>query len=509
MLRPKSKMKCSKNSEFIKMKTDKADCGKLTELLSQLGGYLDQYQIFEHADAVEKMSSWQQQLQGDLPIDGVGIQQVMNEIGHVLIPNGSQIPNPGCTSFITTGATNIGALTTLASAVAAPQRIGLTAFNYLEELSLNWLAQMFGLEASMKGVYSSGGSVANLVALGAARQYAFEKQGTDPAQYGVSGKCRIYATDATHHTINRAAAVLGLGRDSVFVIESDSMGRMIPKALKEQIETDQDQNYVAIAIVANAGTTSTGAIDPLKAMGEVAQDHGIWFHVDGAYGLPGILDPQKQHHYDGLSLADSVIVDPHKWLGAPVGIGATFVRDRSLLHRAFNQGESDYLEGSLSTEDTQHSLDNLGIPYYDFGVELSAPSRGAVVWAIIREIGKQGLQERVSRHNAMARQLANYANEHPNLEVLQAPTLSICCFRYTTDKYTDLNELNKRIHRRMVHRGRSMPSTAVINNQLAIRPCFVGARTSWQQVDELIEEVLNAANEILNEQPNTLRRKQH
>jgi len=481
------------------MKTEQADCGDITGLLQQLGEYLDDFQQFKHVDAVQNITQWQHKLIRVLPETGVGIQEVMAEIGNTLIPNGSQIPNPGCTSFITTGATNVGALATLASSVAAPQRIGVNAFSCLEELSLDWLVEMFQLPKNMKGIYSSGGSVANLVALGAARQHAFEKIGIDPAKSGVSGNCRIYATEATHHTINRAAAVLGMGRDSVCTISSDDMGRMEPHDLEKQIKSDAEHDFIPIAIVGNAGTTSTGAIDPLQAIAEIAKSHEIWFHVDGAYGLPGILDPQKAHLYQGLANADSVIVDPHKWMGAPVGIGATFVRDRSLLHRAFNQGESDYLEGSLSNEHTQHSLDNLGVPYYDFGVELSAPSRGAVVWALIREIGREGLQERVCRHNAMAQHLASVANDHPNLEVLQEPILSICCFRYKTENYTDLNELNKRIHRRMVHRGISMPSTAIINHQLAIRPCFVGARTTWKHVDELIEEVIDAANEILNE----------
>jgi len=481
-------------------KVDDADCGNITDFLQQLGSYLDEYQQFKHDDAVQNISQWKPYLNQSLPNEGVGIQKVLEDFGQILIPNASQIPNPACTSFITTGATNIGAISTLAGAVAAPQRNDMTAFNFLEELSLEWLANMFELPETMKGVYSSGGSVANLVALGAARQYAFEKLNIDPAQEGVSGTCKIYTTNATHQTVNRAAAVLGLGRNAVSVIASDNMGRMNPEALQLQINDDIKNNIVIIAIVANAGATSTGVIDPLLAISKISNQHDIWFHVDGAYGLPGILDPEKKSLYAGLENANSVIVDPHKWLGAPVGIGATFVSDRNLLHRAFTQGASDYLEGSLSDDVAQHSLDSLGIPYYDFGVELSSPSRGAVVWALIREIGKHGMQDRICRHNAMAKQLAGIVKDHPNLELLQEPTLSICCFRYVTHDYDNLNELNKRIHRRMVHKGRSMPSTALIDGQLAIRPCFVGARTNWQHVDELVEEVLSAAEEILDEE---------
>jgi len=480
------------------MSNDRAECGDLPALLHQLGEQLARYQRFEHPDAMQNSAHWRAALGGPLPQEGVGIEQVMVEMGRDLIPNGSQIPNPACSSFITTGATSIGAVATLAGAVAAPQRIGLTAFNFLEELSLEWMAEMFELLSQMKGLYSSGGSTANLVALGGARQWAFEQIGIDPARDGLQRRCRIYATQASHHTIHRAAAVLGMGRRAVVTIASDEMGRMLPQALEQQLALDSEADEeIAVAIVANAGTTSCGAIDPLRTIGEIARKHRIWFHVDGAYGLPGILDPQVRPLYDGLALADSVTVDPHKWLGAPVGIGATYVRDRSILNRAFTQGAADYLEGSFTDEDAQHSMDSPGIPYSDFGVELSSPSRGAVVWALIREVGKRGMQERVCRHNAMARLIAERAEAHPNLEVVQPPTLSICCFRYVTDAVDDLNDLNRRIHRRLVHAGRTIPSTAIVNGLLVIRPCFVGARTHWQHAEALLDEVIKTGEQLV------------
>ena len=166
------------------------------------------------------------------------------------------------------------------------------------------------------------------------------------------------------------------------------------------------------------------------------------------------------------------------------------------MRRTFTQETSDYLEGAFCDEPAQHSLDQPGYDYNDLGVELSAPSRGAVVWALIREIGKQGMAERVCRHNAMARSLAQRAHAHPNLEVVQEPTLSICCFRYVDDKHPDLNALNHRIHRQMIHNGRAMPSTAMVNGVLSIRPCFVGARTTWKHVDELIEEVVSIGQRL-------------
>jgi len=476
---------------------ERAECGNLPQLLTQLGANLDQYQRFEHPDAMCNEYSWKAALGGPLPEQGMDCEQLVADMGQYLIPNGSQVPKPGCTSFITTGATTIGVLATLSGAVAAPQRVGLTAFNYLEELSLQWMAEMFELPSAMKGVYSSGGSVANLVALGAARQWAFERLGINVAEDGVPRPCRLYTSSACHRTIHRAAAVLGMGRSAVVTQTTDNNGRLCPKALRLQLQADANSGFVPVAVIANAGSTDTGAIDPLREIGDIAAEYQIWFHIDGAYGLPGILDPRIKHLYEGLSLADSVIIDPHKWLGAPVGIGATYVRDRSILNRAFSQGAADYLEGACTDNNIQNSMDSMGIPYHDFGVELSAPSRGAVVWALIREIGKTGIQERICRHNDMARLVADLAHKHPNLEVVQEPTLSICCFRYVSHRAENLNDLNRQIHRQLVQNARNIPSTTLLNGILVIRPCFVGARTTEQHARELVDEVIAIGNQLL------------
>ena len=481
------------------MKEELAECGNLSRFLETLGKDLDQYLEFDHPDAMADSKRWKKALGGALPEKGVGARQVISDMGRHLIPNGSAVPKPGCTSYITTGATTVGALASLSGTVASPQRFGLTAFNYLEELSLQWMAELFELPIGMKGLYSSGGSVANLIALGAARQAAFEKLGVDVAQEGLSRPGRIYASSQSHHSVHRAAAVMGMGRASVVEVPVDDMGRMCCKSLKKLLMADREKGIALVAIVANAGTTNTGAIDPLDEIGTLAREFGTWLHVDGAYGLPGILDPQVRPLFKGLDQADSVIVDPHKWLGAPVGIGATFVRDRAVLERAFSQGNEDYLQSSFSGEAYENSMESLGIPYNDFGVELSAPARGAVVWALIKEVGVEGLRERVCRHNHMARHLAQLAHAHPRLEVVLEPTLSICCFRYVSETYTDQDELNRQIHRRLVLRGVNIPSTTMIKGKLVIRPCFIGARTLWYHVESLLEEVIALGDQLVAE----------
>jgi len=482
------------------MSPESAEMGNLRELLGQVGAGLDEFLKFQHPDAMHPDRRWREYLDLPVPQQGVGVGQVVDDLLRQVIPNGSPVPRPGFSAFITTGATSVATLASTAASIASPQRYLHTAFNFLEELSLQWLAQMFGL-GDMQGVYSSGGSVANLIALGGARQAAFEKLGHDPAADGVDRPVRIYASEECHHTVQRSGGVLGIGRRAIRLIPCDDQGRMRVDGLKQALAEDRALGIEPMAIVANAGTTNTGAIDPLKALGEIAAEHGIWFHVDGAYGLPGILDEQVSSLFQGLELADSVIVDPHKWLGASVGIAATFVRDRNILYRTFTQEPADYLEGSVaqgsgSGPTIEHSLDDFGIPYFDFGVELSSPARGVVVWALLREIGVQGIRHRVKRHNAMARQLARLAHAHPNLEVLSEPTLSICCFRYTASRITDLDQFNQVLHRRLVRENVYMPSTTRVRGMLALRPCYIGARAEPGQVDGLIEAVLRIGREL-------------
>lgn len=490
---------CKRFREIL-MSIEHAETGNLQALLSEIGAGLDEFLKFEHPDALRTQGSWRRALDIPLPQQGVGIEQVTREIVSQLIPNGSPVPRPGFSSFITTGSTSASTLASAAASIASPQRYMHTAFNFVEELSLQWLAEMCGV-GGMQGVYSSGGSVANLIALGGARQSAFERIGCDPAADGIDRPARVYASEECHHTIQRSGGVLGIGRNSIRPIACDDSGRMRIDDLERVLEEDKVSGILPMAIVANAGTTNTGAIDPLQSIGEIAAENGIWFHVDGAYGLPGILDERISHLYRGLELADSVIVDPHKWLGASVGVAATFVRDRQLLHRAFTQEPADYLEGSVepghdSAGKIEHSLDDFGIPYFDYGVELSSPCRGVVVWALIREIGVEGMRQRVKRHNDMARYIVEFADKHPRLEVLGEPTLSVCCFRYVSSRIADLDRLNQKLHRRLVRENEFMPSTTRVKGKLALRPCFIGARATQSQVDGLLDAVLRIGNEL-------------
>lgn len=473
--------------------------GDIGRYFGQVGGAVDDWMAAPKTDPLTNESDWQARLSGPAPDHGIGAEATIREFIDLVLPNSPRLTSASSWGWITTGPTTVPSVIAAATALASPQRYTITAFNRLEELSLEWLGALCGLGAHMKGVYSSGGSTANLIALGAARQSALEQAGLDPAAVGLDGRqVALYTSTQAHHTVQRSVAVLGLGRDNVRAIPTDRARRMDLGALEAALRADRAAGVLPIAVIAAAGTTNTGAIDPLRGAGELAREYGAWYHVDGAYGLPGYLDPRVTPLYDGLELADSAIADPHKWLGAPVGIAATFVRDRSILHRAFTQEEADYLEGAFSDDDIQVSLDSMGaIPYADFAVELSAPPRGVQVWAILREIGVEGMRQRIVADNDFARHVAARAHEHPRLEVLAEPVLSICGFRYRpASPDADLDGLNRQILRRLARETPIVVSSTVVDGSFVLRPCFINARTSVGDVDAFVDTVIRFGDEL-------------
>lgn len=459
-----------------------------------MGIALDEWLASDRPDPLRSPTDWRAELARPVPSSGIGSDATLHEFLSLVLPHGPHLTSTSSWAWITTGPTTVPTAIGAASMIASPQRQTLTAFNLLEEQALEWLASMFGLGSEMRGVFSSGGSTANLVALGAARQWSLEQQGIDPSGDGFDASTvALYTSDQAHHTVQRSAGVLGIGRSRVRSIPTDDQMRIDVAALEAAMSRDADAGITPLAVVVAAGTTNTGSIDPIRAAGEVAKRYRAWFHVDGAYGLPGILDERVADLYDGLELADSVITDPHKWLNTPVGVAATFVRDRSILHRAFTQEPADYLEGAFAEDDVVVSLDSMGTPYYDFGVELSSPVRGVMVWGVLRELGIDGVRARVVNDNNFARHVAERARQHPRLELLLDPVLSICVFRYVPEgarTEAAINDANREILRRLARETRFVVSSTMVYGRFALRPCFINPRTMSADVDGFVDAVL-------------------
>jgi len=471
----------------------RAETARLTEALGRVLPALEQVWRFDEPErALRDRKLWLGALERELPAQGVGMDAVLDELVEHVIPNGPNLGKPGFSGWITTGATTTGVAATLAGVAASPQRYLLTAFNHLEGQSLRWLQELLHVPVGHQGVYATGGSVANLIGLGAARQHAYEQRGRDVAAEGIDAPGRIYTSVEAHHTVARSSAVLGLGRTTVFSAPVDHRQRVDVDAIAAAIDRDLADGVVPVAVAAVAGSTNTGAIDDLQRLADVASERGVWLHVDGAYGLFGITDPSLQPLYAGVERADSMIVDPHKWLAAPVGIGAAFVRDAALLQRAFTEGEADYLEGSFPAEPESH-FDSMGTPYADFGVELSSPARGVVVWALLRELGADGVRAIVQRDVGFAEHLGERVRQHPRLQLVTEPQLSICCFRYVPAGGGDaaaLDALNGRILTALRRDTPFTPSSTVVEGRFALRPCYINARTTLADVDGLADAVV-------------------
>jgi aromatic-L-amino-acid/L-tryptophan decarboxylase len=475
---------------------DPAELGRLTPTIEQLLPAVEEFWRYrDRDDAARARPDWLARAGSELPETGGGIDAVVRDLTEVIIPNGSRIGEPGWTGFITTGPTTSAVAAWLASATAGGQRYMVHAFNHLERVALDWMAQLCGIPAAHQGVLSSGGSTANLVALGAARQWAFEQRGVDVSEHGFPAGVlgRVYASEQAHHTIQRSTGVLGMGRAGTRHVACDAQGHIDVAALREALAEDQRNGVVPVAVVGIAGTTDTGAIDPLDDLAEIAHEHTTWLHVDGAYGLIAAASEHLRPAFAAVQHADSVIVDPHKWLATGVGCAATYVRDAPLLLRAFAQGEAAYLEGAFSSDepDAQVQFDAIGAPYMDMGVELSAPSRGVLVWAVLRELGRAGVAARVERHVGFAQHVAQRAREHPRLELLLDPELSVTCFRYAAD-----DAVNSEILLRLRRTTRSIPTSTTVDGQLAIRPCFITPRTRLEDVDALVDQVIAIGDEL-------------
>ncbi|WP_376792884.1 pyridoxal phosphate-dependent decarboxylase family protein [Thermoflexus sp.] len=491
--------------------TDQSVTTGLKEAVDLLLPALEQFMRFEDQDlAASNYAQWSAALNQPLPQQGIGAEATLRILKEIVIPHGLRIGAPGFAGWVTTMPTVVPTVAAFSASIAGAQRWWLQSYNFLENLALEWLKQLLSLSPSYQGTFSSGGSVANLIALGAARQWACEQRGIDASRDGLGAlqKPRLYASNQVHHVVHRAAGVLGLGRRALVQLPTDDFFRLDVSRLREQLRRDKADGCTPIAVIASAGTVNTGAIDPLHEIVQVCREEQVWLHVDGAYGGFGILDPEIAPLFNGFSEADSIVVDPHKWLAVPLGCGATFVRDPGLLGRAFTLEPAGYLEGATRRVETIGSqFDDLGYTFHNFNIEQSARSRGVTVWAALAEIGAEGMRARVTRHNGFARHLAARVQASPVLELLAPVTLSICCFRYVPPELRErdgktrlLNDLNREILARLHSEHHHVPSGTELNGEFAIRPCYINPRTTLADVDGLVEAVERIGAQIWREQ---------
>ena len=351
----------------------------------------------------------------------------------------------------------------------------------IERQVVSWIAQALGCPG-MNGSLCGGGSAANLMALAMAREARV------PANEAGAQPGLIYMSTEAHMSMVKAVSLLGLGRRSVRYIATDERFRMSAMALEEAITGDRAAGHKLIAVIASAGTVSTGAIDPLDEIGAICRKHGLWLHVDGAYGVPAALvAPEK---FRGLEMADSMSLDLHKWLYQPVDCGMLLFKHAASAHAAFSH-TGEYAR-VLATDPAE------AFAFFEESLELSRRFRALKFWLSLRYHGLKAFRGAIGADLTHARELADGIRKTAQLELLAPVELSAVCFRYRdTSSGLDLSELNAAILRRVIERGRVYLSNAMVRGCFALRACFVNHRTQPEDVAQILPEVLAAAREIL------------
>ncbi|HEY3231323.1 MAG TPA: pyridoxal-dependent decarboxylase, partial [Roseiflexaceae bacterium] len=360
------------------------------------------------------------------------------------------------------------------------------AATYIEHAVLNWLKQLVGYPAGSGGLLVSGGSMANLAGLAVMR--FVKAQGAIRARgfQGESAPMVVYTSTEGHSCLEKAVELLGIGHDYLRKIPVDAQYRMDIGQLRTAIAADRAAGLRPVCVAASAGTVNTGAIDQLDALADLCEAEGLWFHVDGAYGGVAVLAQQTAGLYAGMERADSLAIDPHKWLYMTVECGCVFVCDAQAMRDTWNL-VPPYLR------------DDTSLPWFsEFGVQQTRGFRALKLWMVIQQIGVQGYRELISRDIGLARSLQERIRHREDFELIAAGPLSVTCFRYAPPGMGDLDALNRRLLGIVQREGQVFLTSTQLDGRLALRACIVNFRTSQADLDTLLGVLAEAGQKVLN-----------
>jgi aromatic-L-amino-acid decarboxylase len=365
-------------------------------------------------------------LPAEAPIEGEPFERIFADFERLIVPGITHWNHPRFFAYFAISAAQVAVLAeALAAALDVNAMLWRTspAATELEDVTLGWLRSMLGLPDAFHGIVYDTASIGGFTAMAAAR----ESLGLDIRARGMAGRTdlpalRVYITEHTHSHIEKAAIALGVGRDNVVRIPSDENFAMIPDALARALDEDRAAGRRALCAVATVGTTSTTSSDPVGAIRAITKVRGVWLHVDAAYGGPAAILPEFRYLLEGAHEADSLVVNPHKWMFVPVDLSVLYVRDPEQLRRTFSL-VADFL---TTSETGVHN-------YMDYGLQLGRRFRALKLWFVLRSYGVSGMQQRLRAHIALAQELAAWIEAEPEWEVVAPHPLSVVCFRHVPD----------------------------------------------------------------------------
>lgn len=427
------------------------------------------------------------------PERGTTMAEVFADFERVILPAITHWNHPGFFAYFAISGSAPGILAEfLTAALNVNGMLWRTspAATELEQLTLDWLRQLLGLEAGWFGIITDTASISTMLALAAAREARSELA---IRERGMAGRpdlpvLRVYTSEQSHSSVDKAAITLGFGHENVVHVPVDADWRMRPDALADAILADRARGYLPLAVVATVGTTSTSSVDPVPAIADICQRERVWLHVDGAYGGMAAIVPELRDRLAGVERADSLVVNPHKWLFTPVDCSAFYTRRPDVLRRAF----------ALVPEYLVTNTPDEAVNYMDYGVQLGRRFRALKLWTIIRVFGASGLAERVRHHCELAREFAGWIDRSADWQRVAPVPFSLVCFRYAPAGLSaaSADAATAAILERVNASGRAYLSHTKLGGRYTLRLAIGNLRTQHRHVAEAWALLQDAAREM-------------
>ena len=463
--------------------------------------------VSDFIDSIDKMPLTKgespqalQQILGNssLPEKGAPPEALLSKTIELMLNHSLFNGHPKFMGYITSSPAPIGMFADFLAA-AVNQNVGAQILSpmatEIEKQTVKWLAQFIGLSDNYGGILVSGGNMANFTAFLAARTAKAPKIIKEEGFSNLSKKLITYCSKTTHTWVEKAAILFGHGSKSIRWILTDHMHKMDNDLLEQEIKNDLKEGHQPFMVVGTAGDVSTGIVDNLAAIANLCKKYNLWFHIDGAYGIPAIVVPELKPLFDGVKEADSIALDPHKWLYSPLEAGCTLVKNPKHLTDTFSSHPEYY---NFSKSDEGHSQN-----YYEYGLQNSRGFRALKVWMALQQVGRNGYMKMISEDIELSKLLFKLAEKHSELEAM-TQNLSITTFRYlpiveesnNQINQAYLNTLNETLLDALQESGELFLSNAIINDKYCLRGCVVNFRTSKKDIEEIVEIIVREGRNI-------------
>jgi len=433
-----------------------------------------------------------------LPMNGASVSELFSRASDLLLNHSLLNGHPKFLGYITSSAAPIGVLADLLAATINPN-VGANILSpmatAIEKQTIKWLAELIGVSTNYGGILVSGGNMANFTAFLAARTAKTPKSFKEHGLASVPGELVVYCSNTTHTWIEKAAVLFGHGYKSIRWIPTDADNRMNNDILAAAIRADLKEGKKPFFVVGTAGDVSTGVVDNLSAIASICKIYDLWFHIDGAYGIPAAAIPELSTMFEGIVEADSIALDPHKWLYAPLEVGCTLVKDPQHLIDTFSSHPVYY---NFSNTEEEPSLN-----YYEYGLQNSRGFRALKIWMSLQQVGKSGYVEMIRQDIELSKLFFERAKEHSELEAI-TQNLSIATLRYVpsglkiedTLKEKYLNDLNETLLNELQRGGEVFLSNAVVSGKYCLRGCIVNFRTSAKDIEQIVAIIVREGRKI-------------